>query len=51
MVLTDTEKENFLERIRALLEIDVIQRKERDEIYRICLVACGNEMARMRQEG
>ena len=36
MVLTDTEKENFLERIRALLEIDV---------------ACGNEMARMRQEG
>lgn len=50
-MLTDAEKAEFIERIVSLLQIDVIQKKERDEIYKICIAACGNEMARSRREG
>ena len=51
MALTDDEKEDFLERIRNLLDIDVIRKEERNEIFKICLAACGNAMAGVRQEG
>lgn len=44
------EKRDLIERITELVKIDVIKKEDRDDIYRVCLVACDREMARMREE-
>lgn len=39
MVLTAAEKLNLIERITELVNIDVLNREDRDTIYWVCLVA------------
>jgi len=50
MDLTMAEKRELIERITELAKIDVLKKEDRDDIYRVCLVACDREMARMRKE-
>ena len=50
MQLTMAEKRDFLERIRTLVLQDVIQREERDDIFRICMSACYRELAKLKME-
>ena len=49
MQLTMAEKREFIERITVLIKDDVLTREDRDAIYRICLVACSRELARMEE--
>ena len=49
MDLTMAEKRDFLERMRELVLCGVIGREERDEIYKICIAACGNAMSEMKE--
>ena len=51
MELTAAEKLNLIERITELLSIDVLNRKDRNSIYWVCLVACDREMAKMKKPG
>ena len=48
MDLTMAEKRDLIERITELAKIDVLKKEDRDDIYRVCLVACDREMAKMR---
>ena len=50
MDLTTAEKRDLIERITELTEFDVLKKEDRDDIYRVCLVACDREMAKMRRE-
>ena len=50
MDMTMTEKRDLLERIRQLALIDVLKKEDRDDIYRVCMVACDREMARLKEE-
>ena len=50
MDLTMAEKRDLIERITELAKIDVLKKEDRDDIYRVCLVACDREMAKMRKE-
>ena len=50
MDLTMAEKRDLIERITELAKIDILKKEDRDDIYRVCLVACDREMAKMRKE-
>ncbi len=50
MDMTMAEKRDLLERIRELALIDVLKREDRDDIYRLCMVACDREMAKLKEE-
>ena len=50
MELTMAEKRNLIERITELVKNDVLNREDRDNIYRVCLAACGRELAKMKEE-
>ena len=50
MDLTMVEKRDLIERITELAKIDVLKKEDREDIYRVCLVACDREMAKMRKE-
>ena len=50
MDLTMAEKRDLIERITELAKIDVLKKEDRDDIYRVCLVACDREMTKMRKE-
>lgn len=50
MDMTMAEKRDLLERIRQLALIDVLKKEDRDDIYRVCMVACDREMARLKEE-
>ena len=50
MDLTMAEKRDLIERITEMAKIDVLKKEDRDDIYRVCLVACDREMTKMRQE-
>ena len=50
MDLTMAEKRDLIERITELVKADVLKKEDRDDIFRICLVACDREMARMKKE-
>ena len=50
MQLTMAEKREFIERITVLIKDDVLTREDRDAIYRICLVACSRELAKLKEE-
>lgn len=45
------EKRDFLKRIRELTIEGVIQKEDRDAIYRVCVAACGRELAKIKGEG
>ena len=51
MVLTAAEKLNLIVRITELANIDVLNREDRDAIFRVCLVACDREMAKTKKAG
>lgn len=44
MVLTGEEKTEFLDRVRGLLDMDVITKEVRDAIYKTLIVACVHEL-------
>ena len=50
MVLTAAEKLNLIVRVTELANIDVLNREDRDNIFRVCLVACDREMAKVRMK-
>ena len=50
MQLTIAEKRDFIERIRTLVMQDVIQKEDRDDIFRVCMTACDRELAKLRRE-
>lgn len=50
MQMTMAEKRDFLEQIREMTLNDVIQKEDRDDIYRVCMVACDREMAKLKEE-
>ena len=50
MDLTMTEKRDLIERITELTKYDVLKKEDRDDIYRVCLVACDREMAKMKED-
>lgn len=50
MDMTMAEKRDLLERIRQLAMIDVLKKEDRDDIYRVCMVACDREMAKLKEE-
>ena len=50
MDLTMAEKRDLIERVTELVKYDVLKTEDRDDIYRVCLVACDREMARMKED-
>ncbi len=50
MELTVVEKRNLIERIMELVKNDVLNREDRDDIYRVCLAACDRELAKMKED-
>ena len=50
MQMTMAEKRDFLERLRDLTLHDVLNREDRDTIYRVCMAACDREMAKLKEE-
>ena len=50
MEQTMAEKRDLIERVTELAKAGVLNREDRDDIYRVCLVACDREMARMKEE-
>ena len=49
MELTMAEKRDLIERITELVKSDVLNREDRDDIFRVCLVACDREMAKLKE--
>ena len=49
MELTMAEKRVLLERIRELVMNGILNKADRDDIYRICLVACDRELAKLKE--
>ncbi len=50
MELTMTEKRNLIEHVKVLALNDILTREDRDDIIRICLVACDRELAKMKEQ-
>ena len=48
--LTMAEKRDLIERITELVKHDVLKRSDRDDIYRVCMVACDRELAKLKEE-
>ena len=44
MLLTEDEKADFLERMQSLLDIDVITKEVRDQIFGTCIMACARAL-------
>ena len=43
------EKRDLIERVTALVKNDVLNREDRDDIFRVCLVACDRELAKLKE--
>lgn len=50
MDLTTAEKRDLIERITELTKYDVLKKQDRDDIFRVCLVACDREMSKMKDQ-
>jgi len=50
MELTMAEKRDLIERVTDLVKNDVLNREDRDDIYRVCLAACDRELAKLKEE-
>ena len=50
MELTMAEKRDLIKHITELVKGGVLNRSDRDEIYRVCLVACDREIAKMKED-
>lgn len=49
MDLTAFEKRDLIGRVTELAKINVIKKQDRDDIYRICMVACDHAIAEMKE--
>ena len=49
MELTMSEKRDLIERVTELVKHDVLNRSDRDAIFRVCLVACDRELSKIRK--
>ena len=47
MDLTMAEKRDLIERIRGLVKNDILNKEDRDNIFRVCLTACSRELAKL----
>ena len=50
MDLTMAEKRDLIERITELVKNDVLNKEDRDNIFRVCLAACSRELAKLKEE-
>ena len=50
MELTMAEKHDLIERITELVKNDILNKEDRDNIFRVCLAACGRELAKLKEE-
>ncbi len=50
MKMTMAEKRDLIERITDLVKNDILNKEDRDDIYRVCLVACDRELAKLKEE-
>lgn len=50
MEMTMAEKRDLIERITELVKNNVLNREDRDDIFRVCMVACDRELAKTRME-
>lgn len=48
MDLTMAEKRDLIERITELANINVLSREDRDNIFWVCMGACGMELSKIR---
>ena len=48
--MTMAEKRDLIERITELVKNDVLNKEDRDNIFRVCLAACGRELAKLKEE-
>ena len=48
--LTMVEKRDLIERITELVKNDILNKEDRDNIFRVCLAACGRELAKLKEE-
>ena len=48
--LTMAEKRDLIERITDLVKNDILNKEDRDNIFRVCLAACGRELAKLKEE-
>lgn len=48
--LTMAEKHDLIERITELVKSDILNKEDRDNIFRVCLAACGRELAKLKEE-
>ena len=47
MELTMVEKRDLIERITELVKTDILNKEDRDDIFRVCFAACSRELARL----
>jgi hypothetical protein len=45
--LTMAEKRDLIERITELVKNDILNKEDRNDIFRVCLAACSRELANM----
>ncbi len=47
MELTMAGKRDLIERITELVKNDILNKEDRDDIFRVCLAACSRELAKL----
>ena len=50
MELTMAEKREFLERMESMIKDNILNREDRNAIYRVCLAACSRGLAELHKE-
>ena len=48
--LTMAEKRDLIERITELVKNDILNKEDRDDIFRVCLAACSRELEKLKEE-
>ena len=46
-MITTAEKRDLIERITELVKNDILNKEDRDDIFRVCFAACSRELARL----
>ena len=44
------EKRDLIERITELVKNNILNKEDRDNIFRVCLAACSRELAKRKEE-
>ena len=47
MELTMAGKRDLIERVTELVKNDILNKEDRDDIFRVCLAACGRDLAKL----